>query len=254
MLKADLSPRDRLILALDVENYAQAQAWVEKLKDRVGAFKVGTPLFIRLGPPLLEMIRRQGKPFFLDLKFHDIPRTVARSAEEVTRLEAFGFNIHVSGGFRMMQECVEASRQIAEQEGFSPPLLLGVTLLTSLLEEADLALLGIQGREALQERVLLMARKVQAAGLDGVITSPQEVGLIRQGGFPREFVVMTPGIRPSGTAKDDHQRTETPRKAIEEGADLIVVGRPILGASDPIAVCEEIVREIEEGLQGRKTR
>lgn len=249
MLRVDLSPRDRLILALDVDNYAQAQEWVARLKDRVGIFKVGTPLFSRLGPPLLEMIRRQGKLFFLDLKFHDIPRTVARAAEEVTRLEAFGFNIHVSGGMRMMQECLEASRRVAEQEGFSPPLILGVTLLTSL-EETDLPLLGIRSQEELQERVLLMARKAKEAGLDGVITSPQEVALIRQGGFPQDFVVMTPGIRPEWASKNDHQRTETPRKAIRDGANLIVVGRPILGALDPIAVCEEIVQEIEAGLRG----
>jgi orotidine-5'-phosphate decarboxylase len=239
-----MEARDRLFLALDVGSYPQAEEIVAQLRDYVGGFKVGSQLFTRVGPKILRLIKKAGKPIFLDLKYHDIPATVARAAEEALRHGVSIFNIHILGGYEMMWACVAACDKLSKEKSLPKPLILGVTLLTSL-SETDLRDLGIQRQ--IKTQVLSLARIAQKAGLDGVIASPQEVRTLRQA-FGKNFTILCPGVRPGGSSKHDHQRIATPKEAIADGADYIVVGRPILEAPDRAFVCKRLIQEIKEAV------
>jgi orotidine-5'-phosphate decarboxylase len=234
------NPRDKIIFALDVEHFAEAQHWVNLLKDHVGLFKVGKQLFTHAGPKVVDMIRQKGQKAFLDLKFHDIPNTVAKAAEEATKLNVTMFNLHALGGFEMMKKTVEASRSAAKSLGIPKPLILAVTILTSMDEET-LKTVGIQG--PILEEVGRLASLSMKAGMDGVVASPKEIGIIRQQ-CGEKFLIVTPGIRAPSDKKDDQKRTLSPKEAITAGASYLVIGRPIKEAKDPIEAVQKIIEDI----------
>jgi orotidine-5'-phosphate decarboxylase len=235
-----MKPRERLIFALDVEHFAEAQKLVGLLKGHVGLFKVGKQLFTHSGPKVIDMIRNKGEKVFLDLKFHDIPNTVAKAGEEATKLGSTMFTVHSMGGYEMMKGAVESSRNTAKQLNTPKPFILAVTILTSM-DEAILEEVGI--KTPLEEQVVRLARLAKRAGVSGVVASPREISLIRDY-CGSDFLIVTPGVRPASAAKDDQKRTLTPGEAIRAGANYIVVGRPIKEADNPVRAADEIVEEI----------
>lgn len=237
--------RDHLIVALDVPRADAALGLANGLRNSVGTFKVGLELFTAAGPWLVERLVAQGDRVFLDLKLHDIPSTVRAAAREAARLGVFMFDVHASGGREMM----EAAREgVPEGRGGSAgaqrPLVLGVTILTSLAA-ADLAEIGFAGGP--EAAVTRLARLAQQSGLDGVVASPWEAKAIRAACGP-EFVIVTPGIRPASALAQDQARAATPAAAIEAGADYLVVGRPITQAPDPAAAAAAIIAEMQRAL------
>ncbi len=236
-------PRDRIIFAMDVGHFGDAQRFARLLKDRVGMFKIGKQLFTHAGPKIVDMIQQMGQRTFLDLKFHDIPNTVARASEEATRLSVAMFNVHAMGGLEMMKAAVQAARRTAKALGVHRPTVLAVTVLTSLDHQA-LKELGI--RCTVAKQVARLAHLAEKGGLDGVVASPREINLIRKT-CGKDFVIVTPGVRPAGSAAEDQKRVMTPRLAIEAGADYLVIGRPIQNAKDPVEAVERIVEEIATG-------
>lgn len=235
-----MKPRDRLIFALDVEHFGEAQELVGLLKGHVGLFKVGKQLFTHSGPKVIDMIRRKGERVFLDLKFHDIPNTVAKAGEEAAKLGSAMFTVHSLGGYEMMKQAVESSRSIVKQLNMPKPLILAVTILTSM-DEGILKEVGI--KTPLEKQVIRLAILAQRAGVNGVVASPREINLIRDH-CGSNFLIVTPGVRPASVAKGDQKRTLTPGEAVRAGADYIVVGRPIREADDPVRAADEIVEEI----------
>jgi orotidine-5'-phosphate decarboxylase len=241
-----LSARERLVLALDVNNFKRAEELVNKLTDYVGVFKIGNQLFTAEGTKVIKMVQEKGGKVFLDLKFHDIPNTVARAAEVVSKLGVYIFDIHTSGGYEMMKAAVEASKKSSFALGISKPLILGVTLLTSINQEILEKEIGI--KKSLEEQVVHLAKLAEAAGLDGVVASPWEIKALRTA-CGEGFVILTPGIRPAGKSDDDQKRIMTPQEAIKLGADFIVIGRPITNATNPVKASQEILKEMEEILK-----
>jgi len=237
--------RKRLIFALDVDCFDDAEKWVKLLHRQVGLFKVGKQLFTRCGPEVVHMIRGEGGEVFLDLKYHDIPNTVAMAGVEACRLGVRMFNVHALGGREMMEKTVAEVDALYPRGSKERPLLLAVTILTSSTEET---LRGVGIDRPVSEMVPRLARLAQEAGMDGVVASPREVGLIRQacGG---NFAVVTPGVRPGFASLDDQKRVTTPGEAIAAGADYLVIGRPIAAASDPVAAAEAILAEMTLALE-----
>jgi orotidine-5'-phosphate decarboxylase len=235
-------PAERLILALDVETVQGAEGLVNLLRGRVGAFKVGIQLFTANGPAVVRAIQEKGEKVFLDLKFHDIPNTVAQAVTQACKLGVFMLNLHASGGSEMMKAAAKAAKNLSPARNSSRPILLAVTVLTSLNESILGEELSIQ--RPLREQVVHLAWMAQESGLDGVVASPQEIREIRAA-CGKDFLIVTPGVRPSWAAAGDQKRIMTPREAIEAGADYIVVGRPILAATDPAVAASRIIEEIE---------
>lgn len=235
--RAPLAPRDRLIVALDVPGLAEAEALVGRLAGVVTTFKVGAPLFTAAGPAAVEMIRRRGAGVFLDLKYHDIPATVAGAVREAARLGVALLSVHASGGSAMLRAAVEA----AAAAGAGRPRLLAVTVLTSLDRAALQGELGVP--VAVAGHVLHLAALARAAGCDGVVASPQEAARLRAALGP-EVLIVTPGVRPAGAAADDQARVATPAAARRAGADVLVVGRPVTAAADPVAAATAILAEL----------
>jgi orotidine-5'-phosphate decarboxylase len=234
------NPKDKIIFALDVKHFREAQQWVNLLKDRIGLFKVGKQLFTHAGPKVVDMIHGKGQKVFLDLKFHDIPNTVAKAGEEATKLNVTMFNLHALGGFEMMRKTVEASRATAKNLGIPKPLILAVTILTSM-DEDSLKEVGVQG--PVLEEVGRLAQLSLKAGVDGVVASPQEIGIIRQK-CGEDFLIVTPGIRLPSEKKDDQKRTMSPKEAVRAGANYLVIGRPIKEAKDPSDAVQKIIEDI----------
>ena len=233
-------PKDKIIFALDVDHFADAQRWVNLLKDHIGLFKVGKQLFTHAGPKVVDMIRQKGQKVFLDLKFHDIPNTVAKAGEEATKLHVSMFNLHALGGSEMMKKTVETSKATAKNLGIPKPLILAVTILTSMDEEI-LKEVGIHG--PILEEVGRLAQLSLRAGVDGVVASPQEIGIIRQK-CGEDFLIITPGIRLPTGKKDDQKRTLSPKEAVLAGANYLVIGRPIKEAKDPLEAVQKIIEDI----------
>lgn len=231
---------DRLIVALDLDDLAAAEKLVRALVPTgVSRFKIGLQLFTQAGPPAVEMVHRHGGEVFLDLKFHDIPTTVGKAVEAATRLGVWMANVHIQGGSAMMRQALVSAHREARKRRREPPLLMGVTVLTSMAEK-DLLDLGV--RKMLKDQVLYLAQQAQSAGLNGIVTSAQEARVLR-GTFGENFLIVTPGIRSSGEETDDQQRTATPAEAVKAGADYLIVGRPILKASDPAQAARAIIQE-----------
>lgn len=232
---------DRILVALDFADAASAIGMADRLRGRVGGFKIGKQLFTAEGPELVRRLTARGDRVFLDLKFHDIPNTVAGAIASALRLGVWMVNVHASGGRAMMAAAREAADKAAETGG-TRALVIGVTVLTSL-DAAALEETGVRDEPAAQvERLATLARR---AGLDGVVCSPQEIALVRKACGPG-FLIVTPGIRgaSAASAPDDQQRTATPAGAVQAGADYLVVGRPITAASDPAGAADRIAAEI----------
>lgn len=243
LVRSQESMRERLIVALDLDNLDQSEELVPLLAGEVGMFKIGKQLFTHAGPQAVRLIQDLGGEVFLDLKFHDIPNTVAKAAIEATRLGVKMFNVHASGSLEMMQTTVKEVRRVCRQEKLRKPLMLGVTVLTSL-DKSDLRRLGVKG--AVADHVVRLALLTQEAGMDGVVASPHEVADIRSA-CGRRFVIVTPGIRPARGKQHDQRRVMTPQEAIRRGVDFIVVGRPIIEAADPVNAAREIVADMKAG-------
>jgi len=229
------SARDRLIVSLDVPSAAEAQKIVTALGESVSTYKVGKQLFTAAGPAVVRDLVGSGRRVFLDLKFHDIPSTVAAAVRAASELGVSMLTVHALGGSKMLKAAVEAAAAAKH-----PPLVLAVTVLTSL-GDADLKEIGVAG--GAQEQVLRLASLAQRAGCGGVVASAREARAIRQEVGPG-FAIVTPGVRPAGGTKDDQARVATPAEAIAAGADYIVVGRPITRAKDPVAAARAILEEI----------
>ena len=230
---------DRILAALDFPDGATALAMADTLRGHVGGLKVGKQLFTAEGPDLVRELAKQGDRVFLDLKFHDIPNTVAGAITSALRLGVWMVNVHASGGRAMMTAAHEAADKAA-QSGGTRALVIGVTVLTSL-DAAALREAGIDGEPATQ--VARLARLARESGLDGVVCSPQEIELVRRE-CGSDFVIVTPGIRGTSDAKGDQVRTATPAGAMQAGADYLVIGRPITGASDPAGAADRIAAEM----------
>jgi orotidine-5'-phosphate decarboxylase len=235
---------NRLLIALDVDDGTRALALADLLRGTVGGYKVGSRLFTAEGPDIVRELVARGDRVFLDLKFHDIPNTVAGAAAAAAALGVWMLNVHAAGGETMMTAAREAAHETAARRHTPPPLVIAVTVLTSLTAEA-LGAVGLGG-VAPDAHVERLARLALTAGLDGVVASPRETPLVRRACGPG-FTIVTPGIRGGGATlagPDDQRRTLSPAEAVLGGADYLVVGRPILAAPDPRAAAERIAAEI----------
>src|SRR3989338_6661386 len=222
---ADSRRQTALILALDVDSYIKAKHFVDLLYPKIKIFKVGSMLFTACGPKVIEYIHKKKAEVFLDLKFLDIPNTVANSVAMAGRHQVKMLTLHISGGKQMLAAAVEKAKEESRRLKLKPPLLIGVTVLTS--------------QPAEPREILKLAKLGLDCGLDGVVCSAQEIKLLRKN-IPRKFIIVTPGIRPNSTPVDDQKRTATAVEAIKAGSDFLVVGRPILEAKDPLAVAAEL--------------
>ena len=231
-----------ILVALDVATAAEAHAIATALRGAVGGFKIGKQLFTAEGTAMVRSLVDAGDRVFLDLKFHDIPNTVAGAVTSAAALGVWMVNVHASGGRPMMEAARDAARRSADRFGRPSPIVIAVTVLTSM-DATTLASVGITASPA--DQVVRLATLAQAAGLDGVVASPQEVAAIRQA-CGKDFVIVTPGIRGGAAASgpDDQQRTATPAGAIAAGSSYLVIGRPITGASNPREVALRIAGEI----------
>lgn len=231
-----------VITALDVESRDEAAALVTGLAGLVDFFKVGSRLFTAEGPSMVRELQEAGARIFLDLKFHDIPATVAGSVRAATSLGVRMMTLHASGGLDMMTAAAHEAAETAERLGIERPLLVGVTVLTSLSREDLSAVMSPGGQ--VSEIVLRLAERAQAAGLDGIVASVVEARLVKER-LGREFIVVTPGIRPSGAEVGDQKRVATPGEAAEAGSDYLVVGRPIIHAPSPAKAAKAILEELD---------
>ena len=222
----------KVIVALDYESQSEAFAFVDKIDPTSCRLKVGKEMFTLFGPEFVRQLHQRGFSVFLDLKFHDIPNTCSKAVRAAAELGVWMVNVHASGGERMMS----ASREILEQYGSQRPLLIGVTVLTSM-EQSDLHGVGIDVTP--NEQVMRLAKLTKNAGLDGVVCSAQEATALKSA-LGKEFKLVTPGIRPEGSAAADQRRIMTPMQAVNAGSDYLVIGRPITQAPDPTAVLTAI--------------
>ena len=229
-----------IICALDTQDEFEAAAIAGEVRPHVGAVKLGLEFFTANGAAGVTHITKLGVPVFLDLKFHDIPNTVAKAIAATAGMNMFMMTVHTSGGRAMMQAAIDASDRVAQVTGKERPLVIGVTLLTSL-DQDDISLLGFQS--TVQDQVLHLADLAQSAGLDGIVCSPFEIAPIRKK-LGDDLTLVVPGIRPEGTPKGDQKRTLTPKEALERGADYLVIGRPITEAANRA----EAARVIYESL------
>ena len=227
-----------ILVALDVESAAKAVELANLLRGSVGGFKIGKQLFTAAGPAMVRELTSRGDRVFLDLKFHDIPNTVAGAIQSAVSTGAWMVNVHCSGGSAMMKAAAEAATKAAEKASQQRPLVIGVTVLTSMTDQA-LKEIGIE--TPMLDQVVRLATLAKTSGLDGVVASPQEVRAIRNA-CGAGFEIVTPGIRPAEQqGKDDQARTMTPAEAVEAGATYLVIGRPITGAPDPKSAAEQIL-------------
>jgi len=219
----------QIILALDVDTIEEAKVFVDKLYPKIKIFKVGSRLFTAYGPKIIEMLHKYGSEVFLDLKYYDIPNTVAQATAAATRLKVKMLTLHISGGKEMIEAAVAAAARQAEVSKVARPLLIGVTVLTS--------------RKAKQGEVLKLAQLGLACGLDGVVCSVQETAVLRRK-IKKSFLIVTPGIRSDNSVKDDQKRIATVTQAQKAGSNYLVIGRPILKADDPIVKTEELLGDL----------
>jgi len=245
VIKSRIDTRDRLIVALDTSSLDEARAMVNDLKEVVSFFKVGLELYWHAGTRLFDLIEETGVQVFFDGKFHDIPNTVAGAARNVTRHQVRMFNVHATGGSKMMEAAAQASAETAKETGKPRPILIAVTVLTSLSEKELAGELSVP--VPMTEHVLDLARLAKTSGLDGVVASAREARPIREA-LGEDFVIVTPGIRPAWSASDDQSRIVTPARALEDGADYLVVGRPITRAGDRKDAARRILDEMEQAL------
>lgn len=229
-----------LICALDTTDIEEANALIEKLRGHIGAIKLGLEFFTANGASGVRKLEHHQIPVFLDLKFHDIPNTVARAIKATAGINTFMMTVHTSGGRAMLQAAIDASMEVSIITGKARPLIVGVTVLTSL-DQDDLHMTGV--RDNINEQVLRLADLAQSCAMDGVVCSPYEITALHKH-CGEDFTLVVPGIRPEGSAKGDQKRTMTPAEAVNKGASYLVIGRPITEAPDPAAAAEAILRSL----------
>ena len=232
--------KNPIIAALDVSDAEQAIELAEAIAPAVGAFKIGKELFVSAGPDIVKRVRDTGASVFLDLKFHDIPNTVAKAIASAARLDVQMLTVHTCGGSTMLKGALEGATKAAEETGNEPPLVLGVTVLTSM-DDSDLNEVGVG--KAPQDQVIDLAKMANVAGLKGLVCSPKEITALREV-LPTEVQLVTPGIRPAGSDTGDQKRVMTPAEAVQAGADWLVIGRPICAADNPRGAAESILESL----------
>jgi orotidine-5'-phosphate decarboxylase len=242
-----MKPQDRLFVALDVDDIKSAEFLMNRMQGLVHQYKLGSQLLTAAGPEAVMHVRRRGFGVFVDMKYHDIPNTVGAAVSAACRIGATIVNVHAGGGLEMMQAAAQAAAEVAKKLRQPRPKVLGVTVLTSLNQRMLEEELGI--RRKIAAHVVKLARLAQSAGLDGVVASPREIAPIRKA-CGKDFIILTPGIRPAGADAGDQKRFMTPRQAIEAGADYIVVGRTITQAADPVTMVRAIYHEMREAKAG----
>lgn len=230
-----------ILVALDVESAARAVELADLLRGAVGGFKIGKQLFTAAGPAMVRELTSRGDRVFLDLKFHDIPNTVAKASVEAAKLGVWMFNVHTAGGREMMSAAADAVKDFCCRTGGDVPVMLGVTVLTSASAET-LRESGIE--RDVNDQVIALTRQAVESGLNGVVASPWESLLIRREMMSADLMIVTPGIRPAGATNDDQKRVMTPAEAISAGSDYLVIGRPITAAPDRKAALEKVIEEI----------
>jgi orotidine-5'-phosphate decarboxylase len=233
--------KDRLIVALDVDSPGRARELFSALSGIAGMFKIGPQLFVAAGPAIVREIVSAGGRVFLDLKFHDIPTTVAAAGVEAARLGVSIFNVHASGGAEMMRRTAAAVSAVSEREGLKRPRIIAVTVLTSI-DAKTLPAVGVAANP--DEQVTRLALLAEASGLEGAVVSPLEIAAVRNAIKDRNFIIVTPGVRPLNTDSDDQKRIATPAQAVRDGADYVVIGRPIIAAPDPVDAARKIIEEM----------
>lgn len=239
--------REKIIVAMDVPDIFVAQKLARLLAPHVGMFKVGKQLFTACGPDIVRLIRNMGGEVFLDLKYHDIPNTVAMAGLEAAKLGVKMFNLHALGGPEMMETTMKALRaEYPDPE--TRPKVLAVTILTSISDDSMREIMVTEPCYGVKDMVLRLAIMAKDSGVDGVVCSPQEIELIREACGP-DFLIVTPGIRPADAKADDQKRIATPGSAIEAGANYLVIGRPIIEQPDPVAAAQAITEEIIQVLK-----
>ena len=231
---------DRIIVALDVNTLDSMQEMVGRLGDSVSYYKVGMELFYSVGTNAVDLLRAKNKKVFLDLKFHDIPNTVAASVYTLTRMGVSLLSLHAAGGHSVLQAAANAAQEASHRYGVERPRLVAITALTSF-DDKEWEEIG--GELPISRHVVKLAKVAQRAGIDGVVASPQEAGLIREACGP-DFLIVTPGIRPASAAVNDQRRIATPRDALQAGANRLVIGRPITSAPDPVQAVAAILDEL----------
>jgi orotidine-5'-phosphate decarboxylase len=240
------SPKERLIVALDVDSPETAMSIAGEIGDHVAAFKVGLQLFTAAGPSIVRDLSAKGHRVFLDLKFHDIPNTVAAAAVEAVKLGVWMFNVHALGGREMMLRTIGEVAGFCESRGFERPLVVAVTVLTST-GETTLREVGIE--KGIQAEVADLALLTAECGLDGVVASANETSFIRSEPRSKDLLIVTPGIRPDHATIDDQKRVMTPSGALSAGSDYLVVGRPITSAPDRASAVRHIIDEISDAIK-----
>ena len=234
--------RKKLVLALDVEDIEVAKKLVDELSPYIGTFKVGLQLFCGYGLEIVNYIKEKNSDFFLDVKLHDIPNTVEKASYNVIKNGANFFNVHATGGIEMMKAAKKGAMEAAEKYGKKKPLVLAVTVLTSINQETLTH--ELSNTKSVEDFVIQLAKNAKSAGLDGVVASAKELKAIKRE-VGQDFIVLTPGIRPAWSATNDQQRIATPSSAIKDGADFIVLGRAVTAASDKIEAMKKIYEEIQ---------
>ena len=235
--------KEKLVLALDVEDINEAKALVDELNPYIGTFKVGLQLFCGYGLEIVNYIKEKNSNFFLDVKLHDIPNTVEKASFNVIKNGANFFNVHATGGIEMMRAAKKGAIEASKKFNRKKPLILAVTVLTSISQE--ILSNELSNKKEVKDFVLQLARNAKEAGLDGVVASALELKEIKKE-LGKDFIVLTPGIRPSWTLKDDQKRIATPKSAISDGADYIVLGRAVTKAENKLEAIEKIYEEINE--------
>jgi orotidine-5'-phosphate decarboxylase len=239
-----MQARDRIVLALDVDSQEKAVSLVRELTDYVGLFKVGMQLYNSTGPDIVKEINDLGGKVFVDLKFHDIPNTVAAAGRVMARLGCHMFNVHAAGGREMMREMVRELEEEAQRLGQPEPITLAVTVLTSINQEGLEKEMFVRDMQ-IQDLVVRWAVMAQECGIKGVVCSPREITAIRRA-CGKDFKIVTPGIRPAWSEANDQKRITTPRQALDMGADYMVIGRPIVKAGNPVEAALKIIDELGE--------
>ncbi|MBN1493905.1 MAG: orotidine-5'-phosphate decarboxylase [Candidatus Omnitrophica bacterium] len=235
--------KDRIIVALDTPDKIMCERLVHTLSGTVSIFKIGSELFTACGYEAISIVLDAGAQVFLDLKFYDIPNTVANVSQIVSRFGVKMFNVHALGGEKMMRATKAAVEGETQKRGLTQPLILAVTILTSLSQENMQQILGTE--RSLDEQVLRLAESAKESGLDGIVASAHEVAMIKKK-LGKDFIVVTPGVRPSWVAQQDQIRVVTPKEAFDNGSDYLVIGRPITSAADPLEAAQRIVEEVEQ--------
>ncbi|HWQ73680.1 MAG TPA: orotidine-5'-phosphate decarboxylase [Syntrophomonas sp.] len=238
-----MNPKDRIILALDVDTHEEALMLVKDLAPYVGAFKIGMQLYNSIGPAIVQEVNQLGGRVFVDLKLHDIPNTVSSAGKVLARLQCYMFNLHAAGGREMMKTTVDEVKAETAALGIATPLMLAVTVLTSISDQQLKEEMFVAGMNV-RELAVKWAQMAKESGLDGVVCSPREITAIREA-CGSDFKIVTPGIRPRWSEVNDQKRITTPRDALELGADYMVIGRPITRADNPRAAAMRIIEELE---------